>query len=119
MTVQIVTSDADKLTLEQHRIAAGLSRAELAQLAGIHPGTVAKAESLEYQFNTNIGSAYAMTKVLGIEICDVRWLRDVSHVGRPAGTGCPLTLVPEPPAAPICKTCFMELPATGICDDCS
>ena len=119
MTVQMVTPDSDKLTLREHRLNSGMSQAELALKAGINADTVRKAESTTHPYRTNLGSAYAMTGALGIEIGDVRWLRGVSDIGRPAGTGCPLTVVPDAPAALVCGTCYMELPATGICDDCS
>lgn len=119
MTAQMVTPDIDKLTLREHRLMSGMTQAELALKAGISAHTVSTAESTTHPFRTNIGSAYALTAALGITIADVRWHRGVSDVGRPAGTGCPLSLVPEAPTATICQKCYMQVPATGICDDCS
>jgi transcriptional regulator with XRE-family HTH domain len=119
LTAQMVTPDSDKLTFKQHRLARGLSQQEVALGAGVSTATVSCVESDSYRFRTSYGSALLLTAFLGIEVCDVRWLRGLSDVGRPAGSGRALRLVPTPPIAPLCPVHFIALPATGVCDDCS
>lgn len=115
----MVTPDSDKLTFKQHRLARGLSQQEVARGAGVSTATVSYIESDSNRFRTSYGSALLLTAFLGIEICDVRWLRGLSDAGRPAGSGRALRLVTTEPEERLCPVHFIALPATGICDDCS
>ena len=119
MTAQMVTPDSEKLTFKQHRLARGLSQQEVAHGAGVSVATVSTVESDNFRFRTSYGTALRLTAFLGIEVCDVWWLRGLSDIGRPAGTGCPLRLVATQSAERLCPVHFIALPAIGICDDCS
>jgi len=104
-------------TLKEARDIHGLSQRALSELSGISTNTIGDIEAGGV-FKTHEGVALVLADKLALEVNEIYWPRGLSKVGRPPLTGKPLApnvfLVMQ-----LCGSCFIALPATGICDDCS
>jgi DNA-binding XRE family transcriptional regulator len=118
------------------RESAGLSVDELANRAGVAPNTVRIIENESSPFKTHVTVAEAIATALSVSTDEIFVKEELSHRGRPAGTGKGLlgavdvfdlsgatsidveVTVTVRRKMKVCPSCFLELPATGICDDC-
>lgn len=95
--------------------------AELAEKSGISKSTINRIENDESDSGTNRQTAEAIAEALRTKMMEIFHPHELSHKGRPPHTGRPIT--PQPttsrPDSPICTSCKLELPRTGVCDNCS
>ena len=104
-------------TLEEARLIFDYDKETLSEKSGI---SISSINSIEIggMYKTHVGVALALADTLALRIDEIEWPRGLTINGRPPKTGVPLSahLVIE---VQVCESCFMVLPATGICDDCS
>ena len=112
------TLSHSKLTVAEVLELLGVSIAEFATQAGLSKNTVALLVRQANTFKTNVTVAEAVAHTAGLDVTDINWPSGISHIGRPAHTGKPisatLTVTYE-----ACPQCFIALPATGVCDECT
>ncbi|HCZ28855.1 TPA: hypothetical protein DHU97_03910 [Candidatus Saccharibacteria bacterium] len=106
----------------------GMSKRDLVEASGLNCNTVKRILSNDpEEFNTRLETAILIAEALGLTIHEIKWPRDITRVGRPPHTGCPITTVTKTITitrvveikVPVCPTCRLELPLTGVCDTCS
>jgi DNA-binding XRE family transcriptional regulator len=94
----------------------GLTRRELSVLSEICPTTIYRIESGDTTFNINVETAQSLADTLCVKVEELFSPFELSHLGRPPHTGKRLTLRPAR-LNQVCPGCFLQLPATGICDN--
>lgn len=110
------------LPLKDLRNIAGLTRQELADRAGIHVRYLCGIElgRLNHlQKGISESTARAIAAALSLEVRDIEWALPITDnpQGRRPGSK---TLNPSnSQLVSICTTCYTQLPATGICDNCT
>lgn len=93
----------------------------------LSPGVVYRTlDSSPTGLKTHITSALAIAAALGLEVSDIHWHRGLSNIGRNALSGTILTekttvtktvtVEHEVTYHIVCPSCFIEMPATGICE---
>lgn len=92
---------------------------QLGEKASVSASTICHMENEDSLSCTSFEAAERVADALGVPVHHIRWHHERSDRGRPVGTGTTLRLVRSKQHAEVCKTCFITLPATGICDDCS
>lgn len=109
--------------LQQVRVAAGLSVAELSELSDISATAIHRIESGRSPYRTHIGVAAALATALNVgvgELFDTN--HELSDRGRPPMTGKPIAkrhLSSVPDRGKDCEVHHLRLPATGVCDECA
>lgn len=116
-----MTSELPKYTIADLLGIYDISAHDLAELAGVHTSTVMRAMIGGQMYKTNETSAEAIAEVLGVNVEDIIWANGLSHVGRPAHTGRPITTgVGCLDESTLCPVHRLVLPvATNRCDYCA
>ncbi len=72
------------------------------------------------EFRSSLAQALTILRRRGFEATGPTTAKraPVPRAARPASTPSPRKLAPEDRPAPVCSTCFVVLPATGVCDEC-
>lgn len=99
----------------------GMTPARLAQKADISEVSVMRIINETSVYKTNNVIAERIAEALGVAVNQVLWPRGVSYLGRPGGTGGKLIGITNSPAkaVPACELHWLELPASGICGECT
>lgn len=120
ITAERFIPEVDKLTVRQLRQSQGMSQRQLAEKAVISTASVSYIEDPNYKYCTSFEAAMRVSEALGVPFHRIRWLHAHSDKGRPVGSGgTQLRSVKATQESRVCESCFLTLPATGICDDCS
>lgn len=107
-------SEYDKPTLKELRKQYELSKKDLSELSGVSVNAITAAEDPNHRYKTNYSVALLLAEALYVEVCDIRWLRGLSNIGRPALTGRKITIVIEQQSKQ-CPIHFVALTPKGAC----
>lgn len=110
-------SEAPGERLRSAREGLGLTRAELAELAGLSTSTIYRIET-DGEYRVNRATAALIADALYVQVRDLFHPRHLSHLGRPPQTGTPIGTKHELDPADYCPTCGLALPATARCEYC-
>jgi len=119
-----LTITADVRTLPEWLDVLNVTPGQLAKSAGLSKTTVRRnLDMSDDGLKTHLSTLHALATALGISTRQIRLPRGTSQTGRNAGD----YTVPNSDVVPyasqsvhrLCPSCFIELPATNICDDCS
>jgi DNA-binding XRE family transcriptional regulator len=110
-------------TLLQHPVASaredkGWTRQDLADASGLDVRTIRHIENGTRRYKTNESVAIALAHALGLKVTDLFTAEELSHLGRPARTGAPIT-TPARPTLLVCTVCSFELRRDKTCLNCA
>jgi DNA-binding XRE family transcriptional regulator len=106
-------------TLKEAREILGLSKKDLSKASGISMASIRYIEDdVKRVSKTNYGVALELARALGLSVEEIKWPRGLTNEGRPPKTGTPIAAYVVIRTA-LCPSCFMELPSSSICDNCS
>ncbi|HYG83265.1 MAG TPA: helix-turn-helix transcriptional regulator [Verrucomicrobiae bacterium] len=124
-------------TLRELRETNGLTINELAELTGVAPCTITGIERRTSPYRTQQDVAWRLAQLFEVPVRRIFAPGEVSHLGRPAGTGKPIgskeTIIHHPDIIPgslsipldvrlgrICQKHFITMPLNGSgCQDCN
>jgi transcriptional regulator with XRE-family HTH domain len=116
--VVALTTQTAKYTLREARQIHGMTRKDLVKASGISMTTIQQIEG-EGSGKTHIGVAELLAEELGLEVCEIKWPRGITHRGRPPLTGVRITTTVMVETEQICPVHYITLPVTGDCDMCA
>lgn len=114
-----MTATPTRVTIAEALDILGWTAHRLAVKAGLHTGTVMRALIPGGTVKTNVTSAEAIARALGLYMEDIYWVNGLTHQGRPAETGTPLRVAERQHCTDdVCPVHHLALPATKVCDLC-
>jgi DNA-binding XRE family transcriptional regulator len=115
--IKLITQSTT-LTLKEARGILGMSMKELAEAAGVSIATISSVEN-GGPWKTREDSAELLAGALGMTSEEICWPRGRSNRGRPAQSGKCITTSSAVTSEKKCPKCFLILPLTNRCDDCT
>ena len=120
---------AAKHRLQIIREDAGLTRGELAELAEVAAQTIGRIENGSSPYKTQESVAHQLAAALYVKVSDIFHPTELSHLGRPAATGTPIsttltftrteTFIVQVTSGHVqCPNCHMMVPPREVCLDC-
>jgi len=117
---EIVILTTRRYTLKEARNVLGMSREDLSRASGVSISTIARIENGDQPWSTNIETAMRLASALALTPDEIVWPHGLSFLGRRPLSGVPLTKKKEEPAGlGQCPDCYLLLPYTGICGNCT
>lgn len=104
-------------TLRSVRQSIGWTVAELAELADISETTIRRIEEDARPFRFNLETASSLAAALDVPVSAIFPPEALTHLGRSPHTGKSCHRTNETVGA-VCPSCFVQLPATKVCDTC-